>query len=310
MVDLVEVPRPIPAALGFSVSHQKVQLDIDPVFRRLKGRTEITIIPDSAELKTIRLDCRQCQLKAPTINGKAVASWSYTDPYEDSKLHWRAGVHQHHMLRQRIEDQLKVKPEQELVINLPKNIKIEELDPFSIEAQTILVGRPLDSAKTDTSDPNFVDLTQNTRTAVEQIVRFTPIILCVEFTIDEIRDGMHFAGWDEGELQYPHAYTRNSSARATSCLFPCLDTIESRCTWEVSIKCPRSIGDAWNISSGGNTVQKKEAPDSAKNSLLNFSREDQALDLVTICSGDMTDEVHSILSSCNCLLTVADNRSS
>ena len=310
MVDLVEESGIKPVALGFSISHQKVHLDIDPVLHYLCGRTEITVIPESADLKTIRLDCRQCQLKTPTINGKAVTNWSYSDPYEESKLHWRAGVHQHHLLQQRIEDQLKVKPEQELTIHLPKNIKIEELDSFSLEAQIILAGKPLDSAKTDTSDPNYLDLVQSTRNTVEQIARFTPIILCVEFIIDDIRDGMHFVGWDEGELQYPHVYTRNSSPRATSCLFPCLDAVDTRCTWEVSIKCPRTIGDAWSTASNGDAIPRNAANIDNRHGSLNFSREDQALDLVTVCSGDMTDEVsYSTLSLGDCLLINIDYRS-
>lgn len=296
MVGLVEVPTaPLPG-LGFSVSHQKVELDVDLAQRRLSGRTEITIIPDSTDLKTIRLNCRQCQIVRPSINGKAVTSWEYSDPYKESTLPWRAGVHQYHLLQQRIENQLKVRPEPELVVNIPKSIRIGELDPFAPDTQSPLTAKTAEGNRGIPNDAIIIDLTQNTKAAIEQVVRFTPIIFRVEFTIEEIRDGLHFVGWEEGDFRYPHAYTRNSSPSAASCLFPCLDVIDSRSTWEVSIRCARTIGDALKhtvrkdagVANGVNGDHNKAE---LEDDLSKFNNEDQALDLVIVCSGNMTDEV-------------------
>ncbi|MCJ1320312.1 hypothetical protein MMC15_005650 [Xylographa vitiligo] len=275
------------ADVGFTVLHQRVQLDIDIALHKLKGSTEITISPHSADLKTLRLNCRQCELNRLSINGKPSASMTYTNPYKQSRLGWKAGVNQHHMLQERLEGQLRVPPpEPELVINLPKSVRILELDPDTT----------LDRAGKASGDPMVVDVTQNTKPAIDQTTRFTPIIISVDFSIDEIRDGIQFVGCNSGDLQFPHAYSQNSLPGAACCLFPCLDAVDSRSTWEIAIKCPRTIGDAFRRSASlrsastngtnGADLHKAEAEQ-----LPGLSDEEEALDLVVICSGDMTDEI-------------------
>ena len=296
----IELPGPPPPGLGFTVSHQKVQLDIDLVGRSLEGKTELVVVPDTVDLKSISLNCRQCEIKSITINGKPASSssWTHSDPYERRKLTWKAGVHQYHQLRDKIQDQLKPAPEQELAIPLPRNFKIEEVDPFSAEAQSITLARP-DALKKEAGDPTALDVDQNLKTAVEQVVRFTPITIAVMFKIDEIQGGMHFVGWEDEDLRYPHAYTQNSLLNSASYLFPCLDTAESRSTWEVSIKCARTLKDAFQSGIAKspmlqNGAHDPEISDQFKEGPSNFTEEDLALDLVVICSGEMTDEVDAI----------------
>ncbi|MCJ1393758.1 hypothetical protein MMC18_006634 [Xylographa bjoerkii] len=275
------------ADVGFTVLHQRVQLDIDLARRKLRGSTEITISPHSADLKTLRLNCRQCDLNRLSINGKPSASMTYTDPYKQSRLSWNAGVNQHHMLQERLEGQLRVPPpEPELVINLPKSVRILELDPDTT----------LDRAGKASGDPMVVDVTQNTKPAIDQTTRFTPIIISVDFSIDEIRDGLQFVGCNSGDLQFPHAYTQNSLPGAACCLFPCLDAVDSRSTWEISIKCPRTIGDAFKMSTSLgsasiNGFSGTEPQQAVMEQLHSLSDEEEVLDLVVICSGDMTDEI-------------------
>ena len=290
MVGVVEIPTSAapPAGLGFSVSHQKVHLNIDLAGRKLRGTTEITISPHSADLKTIRLSCRQCHLNRLSVNGKPSASMTYTDPFKQAKLRWRADVHQYHMLQERLEAHTKVLPEYELVVNLPKSIKIQELDPFST----------VDSARKDVGDPNAVDFISSAKLSADPIARFTPITVYIDFTIDNIREGLHFVGWGEDDLRYPHAYSQKLPTSPSCSVFPCLDAIDSRSTWEISIKCPRTIGDALRrpeVTTNGlsNRVEHDGHEDELVRALSTFTREDQALDLMVVCSGNMTDEVHS-----------------
>ena len=212
MVGVVETATPAlpPARLGFSVSHQKVHLDIDLATRKLRGTTEITISPHSADLKTIRLNCRQCHLNRLSVNGKPSASMTYTDPFKQAKLRWRADVHQYHMLQERLEAHTKVPPDYELVVNLPKSIKIQELDPFSA----------VDSATKDIVDTSAMDSISNTKLSVDQIARFTPIIVLIDFTIDNIREGLHFVGWSQDDLRFPHVYSQKLQTSPSCSVFP------------------------------------------------------------------------------------------
>ena len=289
----VEIP-------GFSVAHQKVELDIDLLSRSLKGRTEITLSPLSQNLKTIRLNCRQCELTRVMVNGKTCKedSYKYQNPYANTTLSYCATVNQYHRLQKKIGDAL----EGDLILTLANNFKIDFLDPSSEEAQGLALSRSIGGAtKTQSADASITDLTQSTRTG-EQIARFTPITVSFEYNIGYLRDGMHFAGWEEGDLRYPHAYSTNSIAPGMACcLFPCVDELTAQCTWEISIRCSKTLGDAfkrpssfgqvngnYGISNGVKGAHHVTKYDGRPN---NFSDEDKALEIAVICTGDMTDDI-------------------
>lgn len=301
MVGLIDIPSPQAPGLGFSVSHQKVELDIDILSRSLKGRTELTIYPHSKDLRVIRLNCRQCELKRLIVNRRPASSAPYQDPYKQATLPWDAGVHQHHMLRRKLEKQLKSSPEEELIVNLPKNFKIDDIDPYSVEAVNTLGTKSLAGTKRKSSDSITADLSQGPRSGVEQTARFTPITVSIEYVIPNVRDGIHFVGWEEGDLRYPHAFSLNSSSPGSACcLFPCVDDLTSRPTWEISIQCSKSIGDALDqyqlskdSSKANGSNRQLHRADEADYRQHGFSDEDKALELMVICTGDMTDEVRN-----------------
>ena len=301
-----ELPSPQAPELGFSISHQRVELDIDLPTQSLRGRTEIILNPHSKDLKTVRLNCRQCILSRLVVNNRPCPGAAYQDPYSRAKLPWKAGVHQYHMLQQKVEGQLKDPPDQELLLHLPKSTKIDELDPFSEEAQGILLSKTLGKTDSRAGSVTAIDLSQSARTGVEQTARFTPITVNIDFVIKKIRDGMHFVGWEEGDLRYPHAYTTNSlSPGAACCLFPCTDDLTSRSTWEISIKCQKTVGDGLRSFSNSKVQLQSNGTNgnpnrpSGNDKYDDFSDEDKALDLAVICTGDMTDEVRK-----PCLCTV------
>lgn len=302
MVGLVDAPSPQAPGAGYSIIHQKVELDIDLLRRSLTGKTELSLNPHTKDLKVLRLNCRQCEIRFLSVNGKPASSAPYTDPYKNAALPWDAGVHQYHMLRRKLEGHLKDPPEEELIVNLPKNFKIDEVDPFIAEGQNPFGTKILGGAKRESNDNTAAEFPQASRASAQ----FSPIILRIEYVIHKIRDGMHFVGWEEGDLRYPHAYSRNSlSAGAACCLFPCSDDRTSRSSWEISIKCPRSIEDALRPSQSreftvinGTAVHSNGRNGShgglrAEEDRFSFSEEDRALDLTVICSGEMTDEVRA-----------------
>ena len=306
MAPILASPDPEVTGLGFSISHQRVELDIDLPNRSLRGRTEITINPHSRDLKVIRLNCRQAEITRLVVNGRPPSGSTWLDPYKRATLPWKAGVHQYHMLQQKVEDQLKQPPDEELVITLSKSFRIDELDPVSDEAQNMLVEKTLGSGKRESLDGlnSAIDLTQTPRTAVDQTARFTPIIVTIEYIVEHIRDGMQFIGWEAQDLRYPHAYSSNSMSPGTACcLFPCTDDLNARCTWEIEIKCQKTIGDAIRSAgakSSANGTNKLSNSVTSRNTVLSFdedcrsySDEDNALDLAVLCTGDITNEVRN-----------------
>lgn len=236
MVETTESPTVAPQGLGFILSHQQLELEVDFKMKSLNGKTTITIIPTHKELKSIRLNCRQCILKSVTLNG-LVPLFSYQEPYSERfRIHDQASVHQHHQLRERMAGQLKYPPEEELEIDLPM-IVIEELTSASPEPQVNIKKEPEEAA--------IVPAKPRAKSTDEQGLKYKPITIEIEYTIETFRDGLRFVGWELGGERYPHVYTINSPLPGSACcLFPCVDDAISRCTWDISIKCARTLGDA------------------------------------------------------------------
>ncbi|OJJ63127.1 hypothetical protein ASPSYDRAFT_145141 [Aspergillus sydowii CBS 593.65] len=283
MPGVVDTPAgPSWPGLGYTVAHQKVELEVDFANRNLKGKTEIIIHPHYKDLRTIRLNFRQGELKRLNVSGK-IPTVKYTDPYESLQLY---GPHYHQRLSSKIDGLLKPRPEPELLLTLPKNVRIEELDPFSTEAQDQMALRA----------PGIADDTEgplSSKTADASLPRFTALTVNIEFIVENIRDGLQFVGVESGDKRYPHVYTTNSLDYGTGCpLFPCVDDPSSRCTWEISIKCAATLGDIFDRksrdqSSGGSGAR----PKSSTNYDRSIAPDDEAMDMSVVCSGDLTDDI-------------------
>lgn len=280
MPGVVDTPAgPAWPGLGYSIGHQKVELEIDFANKSLRGKTEITIHPHIKDLKVIGLNFRQGEVKRVTINGKT-PSFKHADPYDTLQLY---GSHYHGRLASKIQDLMKTPPRPDLLVTLPKNVRIDELDPLSIEAQNQMALR----ATATSEDPEGQ---LNLKAPETSLPRFTELTASIEFTIDNVRDGLQFVGVGNGDRRYPHAYTTNPLGYGVGCpLFPCLDDPTSRYTWEFSVKVPCSLGDVFDRKqrdqSSASATRSKTA------SAQYFSPDDETLDLTVICSGDLTDEI-------------------
>ena len=283
MPGVVETPGAARGALGYSVAHQKVELDIDFANRSLTGKTEITIHPHQKDLKFIRLNFRQGELKRLNVSGKAPTT-KYADPYESFRLY---SAHQYQKLYTTVEPLLKSRGDHELVVTIPKSVKIEELDPFSLEAQNQLLLRSSGAAE------DTIEGAAGSKPTETSLQRFTSLVIYAEFAIDNVRDGFQFVGVENGDRRYPHAYTVNSPGLSPPCcLFPCVDDLSSRCTWEISIRCPRTLGDVFRRKGREHsTANGVSGSKSSTTRAVGIASDDESLDIVVACSGDMTDEI-------------------
>src|SRR2546423_4680585 len=152
-----EPPARVVEPLGFRVAHQKVELEIDFQSQTLTGRTEITIHPESADLKTIKLNLRQSKVTLLSVKEALIpdrsygVSPTYKDPYDNLTLHPLAGLNQHYILADRIKPVVKVNPEKELRFNIPKRIRIVPVDEATVHTEglgTIEIKNPTTAEST------------------------------------------------------------------------------------------------------------------------------------------------------------------
>lgn len=255
------------------------------------------------------------------VNGKS-PSLIYKEPYSNFKIHETATVHQHHQLLKKVDPALNDPPDHELIINLPPKVKIEPVvstflpywgvvdwrciyefgikDPFSTAVQNALAARNNLTSKRDSPDVGATTPAL-TRSDTLASLSFKPLIVRIEYVIEHVRDGFTFVGCDAGDMRYPHAYTNHSPLPgAACCLFPTLDGIHERWTWEIEVTVPKTIGDIEKSASpqvngngaainGVNSVNgAHESPDDIGDIQAD---EDSDLDMTVICSGNYKDEV-------------------
>jgi transcription initiation factor TFIID subunit 2 len=220
-------------APSFSVAHQVVDLDIDFQARKVSGNTEITIHPRSKDLKIVKLNLRQCQITRLTVNGRSVSRMQYTDPYTKAKLAGNSDVHQHHYLSHKLDSSTKSPPDGEVSFDVPKAVRIEEVNLNTIS----------NDQNGNTAGASLLESTQGL--ADTSIARFTPLIISIGFTAADVRGGIHFVAHGTGTGRFPQAYTLKTNVPGNACsIFPCVDAFNARCTWDVKVKTPRTVGDA------------------------------------------------------------------
>ncbi|KAI7157163.1 hypothetical protein KC352_g27398, partial [Hortaea werneckii] len=303
---------PVKAPAEYSILKQKVDLDVDFPNKSLKGSTEITVQPLVKDARNIRLHCRQCRPTSIQAGG-ITAKYEYDDPYRSLRMPASANVHQHDTLKKKITGALQPAPEPELSITLPAKLAIQQLhvDP------TNQLPRYNETPSLQKQESDAIAVAEGTAAqppSAPQGPQFAPIKLFIEFEVMNFRDGVHWIGCDEGDKRYPHMYTKPELWPGnTSSIFPCVDDATSRCSWEISIHSPRTVGDAFRQPSAAPSEEQQNSASTATNGdvemtdgsdevqktngkedpeyLISLGEDEAAMDLSIVCVGEQTDDV-------------------
>lgn len=305
-----EEPEPIhdEPPWPYFLIRQEVELEINFLEKSVKGRTDIIVYPlDSSALNEIAIDARQCQIDTEGItiqrlrNGQPLSPpvktpATYKDPHEllrNPKLYrWNAEHASIRRIRVRRLAQTRnndVPAEDRKFVgctpvegSLRVKIRSEER---SASGHRIVVRKP-----SGTGADSF------TGNKSEDEICYQ---VSIPFETKNIRDGLQFVGVDPGDARYTHAYTVHTDEAGTACcLFPCLDDHGSIGDWKISIKTPRTLGDALRQSlvtqrqySNGNNNSNSAAATDDPVPRHDLSEEDKLLEMTVICSGLLTDEI-------------------
>jgi len=311
----MEQPPAVSAAkrpnYGFTVAHQTVELDVDFSTQSLRGRCDIVIIPLFKDLPVVRIDAQQCNIidGSVTVNGRE-ATYFYSDHTEvlniPEYIDWTAN--QYEMQHNRLD---RIKTDLSLAIAIPDSVRIEEVNPFSETAASTMVQRAatIRGASIAANDP----ISATPKTAAENVSSFQPLTISISFTVENFRSGLHFVGMTALDKRFPHVYTRHSVDPGTaSCIFPCIDDPTLRCTWSISIKCSRTLGDAMKRKHITPDVKAshhhKRIEDLAhgvtpEDYQIPLSEEEKLLDMAVVCSGFAQDEIIDLADNSKKIVT-------
>ncbi|KAJ7150184.1 hypothetical protein C8R46DRAFT_1008308 [Mycena filopes] len=245
---------------GFSISHQKVVLEID-FSGCLWGYTEITIVPTSKDLKTIYLHSRQC-----TIQTVTVASIPTEFIHHDPLAHISVGApnepldcHRHPELKRKLYSALQESDEGELSIAIPPEVALKYSG---------------NSVKPAVSEATPEPQTPGAQ-ASQAVPEFAPIAINIAYSLRNPADGFQFVFPTESyPYRVPHAYTTPSSPDAARCWVPCIDNLWEKCTWEFEFVVPRYLEE----------ISDEDEPTDASPT-------------VVVCSGELVEQVAHPYSS-------------
>ncbi|KAI9893667.1 MAG: hypothetical protein M1814_005882 [Vezdaea aestivalis] len=277
-------------ALDFKVSHQTLLLDVNFADRSIVGSTTIIIDPLTSDLKELPINFRQGRITRLQINGRAPSTkhdtwWKAKGPQFTSR--------QWDEVQDKVEKRTSRDPEPELILTLPKK-----------------PDRPPQKLKLKIRDDAYdVDSGARNGTISDsrsgEVLKFTQLELKIDFVIENLREGLQFVGVDETDLRYPHAFTTNNQlvAGKACALFPCIDSLWSRHTFELTVKFPKTLGDAVRIDKDSviendiklNNGKKRKFSEfrmsaSQSTRIRNLSSQDELLEMTVVGAGDFVSE--------------------
>ncbi|KAH6854221.1 hypothetical protein B0I37DRAFT_300428 [Chaetomium sp. MPI-CAGE-AT-0009] len=296
-------PELPPGAEPFVIIKQDVELEVNFREKIISGVSTIHLFTINPDLDEIWLDARQCEidLKNVTVDGLRTNA-SFSDPYDLARTppQWQIGAAQHHIVKRRMASLRPARrsevPNKDREL-LPCCVPADRAVKVSLRPDGIFKDEPrrtlkIKTLKTDKDTPLDRPDPNDEKHGIK---------ISIPFRSKNIRDGLHFVGLDEGDLRYPHVYTRHSLEPGTaSCIFPCVDDPGSRHPWKISIKCPRTLGDVFEqpLATQQATAQ---SPDSGRKRKLGeaaptppvspvLAEEDKLMEMTVVCSGNLAGE--------------------
>ncbi|KAI0976794.1 hypothetical protein F4678DRAFT_124479 [Xylaria arbuscula] len=298
--ELVEEPEPAPVELPiddtpprpYVVFKQHVELEIDFRDKRVRGRSHILVVPIEPDVSDVYIDARQCDIDVKNITvSNCPARAFYEDPCDKlatpDAYQWSAP--QWPVRKRRME---------RLLHHRRKEVPVM--------AHDLACCQPLDGSLRVTL-PSAEDVKKkncNASKADQQELlihgdgNVQGYRISIPFELKNVYNGLHFVGVDEGDMRYPHVYTRHSVEPGTACsIFPCIDDPGCRNPWKISITCPRTLGDAFcqplvasDTAPSGSRKRKLGEHEPAKRD-YGLTEEDKLLEMTVVCSGFLTGEV-------------------
>ncbi|KAK5992489.1 Transcription initiation factor TFIID subunit 2 [Cladobotryum mycophilum] len=273
--------------LEYFVIKQEVNLEVNFRDRRLDGTTDIFIVTFTDKIDEILLDAAHCEIDTNNVTvtemrevqGEAVegqkrkASAEYNDPY--------------------------------LKLSQPKgwNLRADHHDLRRIRARSVFHSRktdvPAENREFEGCTPVYGSLKKVYLQSGAPEKSHKQYKITIPFTNTNPRDGLHFIGVDALDNRFTHMYTRHSIQPGTaSCIFPCIDDHGARCDWRISIKYPRTLGDALQQalatqkdghSHGSGDKMQIDSYD-RQDRHTRLAEEDKLREMSVVCSGFLMEE--------------------
>ncbi|KAI8597334.1 hypothetical protein EDD21DRAFT_327148, partial [Dissophora ornata] len=222
----------------YTLSHQKVAIDVDFCNQTLLGSTELYILPLVEDLSVIHINCRQIDVISVSINS-VLCRFTYQDSIKDSLGLLKEGTINNHLdLKRRWTVATAEDDEGELAIAIPQGMIVPSMmDEDTINRASNVVDTVRDTSTPEPSTPQ----TPAAAPVLSSGVNFATLTVRIDFKLESPTAGVFFTGPDP--INAPNrahsVYTINQPLPgATRLWLPCLDRLAERCTWDIDFIVP------------------------------------------------------------------------
>lgn len=281
----------------FVVIFQQVNLELNFLWKEVKGSTTLKIFKTDDDLEYITLDARQCEIdkSGVTVNNQNVKV-QYRDPYDllDTPKGYQWGARQHHLRAERMKPLQPLQPLQRA--ELPMIDRETKGCQPALGSLRIWLKEPPEKSEKDQKTDNrpSIKVVKNSGGPSNTYE------ITVPFRITHVRDGLNFVGADLDDDRFPHAYTRHSIEPGyASCLFPCVDDRTRVDMWRISLKFPRTVHHTYfpPASSSDDFVKEADKRLGGEGQWYNYAErkylmavEDRSREMTAVCSGNLVGE--------------------
>ncbi|KAK0529562.1 hypothetical protein OC835_004301 [Tilletia horrida] len=268
---------------GFSVAHQRIDLELSFAHASAAGYTELQIVPTDEHLRSIHLHARQLNITHVSVQGRR-AEYAYRDLLKGLTLSDPTDVHRYPELKRKLYVAASEGHGGELSIVLPADVKPEPVQQVA---------------------------------GAQGPTEYAPITVRIHYTLSNITEALRFvqahdaAGGASASSsasssaaaaarstlstsskaarpKATHVYTEATCGDWARCWVPCVDQLWERCTWELSFTVPTRINPPSNEQAALQNRPNRQQILSESNTNL----------VTVVCTGDLVEEaVHPSNSS-------------
>ncbi|GAA5910197.1 hypothetical protein JCM8208_006756 [Rhodotorula glutinis] len=202
---------------GFVITNQKVSIAVG-LNGRINGFTELTIVPNLPDLKTVWLHARSLTILGASLRLPTVVPLAFTHlPPAAPSLTQPDNIHTYPEMKRHIWRADNEGEEGELGIAIPSGCIVPTANA---------------SAAPTPGQPAGLD-------------EYEPFTIAIEYEVLKPGLGVVVVGPDEANpARFPHVFTSSASDIAARTWVPCIDTPRERCSWDLELVVPRVLASA------------------------------------------------------------------
>ncbi|KAL9933347.1 hypothetical protein V8E36_008065 [Tilletia maclaganii] len=285
---------------GFTLTHQRIDLELSFAHASAAGYTELQITPTDEHLRSIHLHARQLNITHVSVQGKS-ADYSYRDLLKGLTLSDPTDVHRYPELKRKLYVAAAEGNGGELSILLPTGVRPEP------------IGQPQQQQQSGGAES-------------QAPVEFAPITVRIHYTLANVTEALRFVRAQDNtgpvvsssalrtgsssltsslgsaaksRSKASHIYTEATCGDWARCWVPCVDSLWERCTWEIAFTVPtrtQASADALDNSSS-----------TAANSQSAAAAVADGNPVTVICTGDLVEEAIHPSNSAKTTFTFAQS---